>query len=617
MKYYFTIILTLLLLVPAVKAADYYVSVDGDNNNPGTLAEPFRTIQMGADMAAPGDNIYILGGTYEENVILENGGTSYDQMVSLMPYNEDEVIIDVPADYGILVKETADYVRIEGLTVTGATPVTVPYGNAMVLQGDYGIYRYNTIRDNNKNGIYVVGSYADSISQIIIANVHNEVSYNILYNNGASGIRVKHSDHIKVHHNTFYNNNINPEHTKKGALTWYCGENGEYYQNTFWGNAGFGIHLYNGSNPCPTPGSKAWGNLVVATDPLNVVFAVDEMSINLPSNEYNYNLWHTHGISDIRFGWGFNQNLRGGRVLDYNRYVDVAGMVNPLNGFGDIVAAPLLAEPENNNFMLEWDSPAIDAGPDDQQYYDPDGTRPDLGAYYFDQSGSGEIAVTLTPSTLNTQIPSEGGMVDFMLTLENTSSVARTFIYWIEATLPVGGHFGPLGDVSSMELAPGEVFEAELEIYVPAGASEGSYMINAYAGMNDPVSFYGSDRFGFDKIGMDASSRRNWRVTVKGEQYSNKEIVESSKKFTTGLTIGPNPFNPTTTITFDLPEATEVNLVVYNVSGREVANLIDGYQTAGYHEFTFDAKELVSGVYFVRLTVNSGQSMVQKVVLMK
>ena len=95
MKYYFTFILTILILVPAVQAADYYVSVDGDNTNPGTLSEPFRTIQMGADMVAPGDNIYVLGGTYEENVIFENGGTSYDQMVSLMPYNDDEVIIEL------------------------------------------------------------------------------------------------------------------------------------------------------------------------------------------------------------------------------------------------------------------------------------------------------------------------------------------------------------------------------------------------------------------------------------------------------------------------------------------------------------------------------------------
>jgi len=276
-------------------------------------------------------------------------------------------------------------------------------------------------------------------------------------------------------------------------------------------------------------------------------------------------------------------------------------MVNPLNGFGDIVAAPLLAEPENNNFMLEWDSPAIDAGPDDQQYYDPDGTRPDLGAYYFDQSGSGEISVTLTPSTLNIQIPSEGGIVDFMLTLENLSSVVKTFFYWIEATLPVGGHFGPIGDISSIELTPGEVFEAELEIYVPAGASEGSYVINAYAGMNDPVSFYGSDRFGFDKVGMDESDSSSWTVTTKGEEHSNKEIVESSKKVITGLAIGPNPFNPVTTISYDLPKGDNISLIVYDVMGREIANLVDGFKSAGAYDVTFNAKDLVSGVYFVRL----------------
>jgi len=79
----------------------------------------------------------------------------------------------------------------------------------------------------------------------------------------------------------------------------------------------------------------------------------------------------------------------------------------------------------------------------------------------------------------------------------------------------------------------------------------------------------------------------------------------------------PNPFNPATTISFDLPLAGMVTLVVYDIQGREVAKLVGGYQTAGNHEVTFDAKDLVSGVYFVRLDVDGGQSMVRKVVVMK
>jgi len=83
------------------------------------------------------------------------------------------------------------------------------------------------------------------------------------------------------------------------------------------------------------------------------------------------------------------------------------------------------------------------------------------------------------------------------------------------------------------------------------------------------------------------------------------------------LNLSPNPFNPSTTLNYQLPIDSNVELAVNDVMGREIAKLVNEYQNAGNHEVIFDAKDLVSGVYFVRLTVNSGQSMVRKMVLMK
>ena len=60
-----------------------------------------------------------------------------------------------------------------------------------------------------------------------------------------------------------------------------------------------------------------------------------------------------------------------------------------------------------------------------------------------------------------------------------------------------------------------------------------------------------------------------------------------------------------------------MNLVVYDITGREVAKLYNGFMGAGYHEFVWDGEGLGSGVYFVRLTVDGGGSMVRKVVLLK
>jgi hypothetical protein len=64
----------------------------------------------------------------------------------------------------------------------------------------------------------------------------------------------------------------------------------------------------------------------------------------------------------------------------------------------------------------------------------------------------------------------------------------------------------------------------------------------------------------------------------------------------------PNPFARRATVRYALPEAAEVRLVAYDLLGRRVATLVDGSQTAGYHTVGWDASDLPSGVYVLRLT---------------
>jgi len=67
----------------------------------------------------------------------------------------------------------------------------------------------------------------------------------------------------------------------------------------------------------------------------------------------------------------------------------------------------------------------------------------------------------------------------------------------------------------------------------------------------------------------------------------------------------PNPFNPATTISFALPKESDIVLKVYDISGREVAELINGVLKAGEYNYKFDASDLSSGVYFYSIKAGS------------
>jgi len=83
----------------------------------------------------------------------------------------------------------------------------------------------------------------------------------------------------------------------------------------------------------------------------------------------------------------------------------------------------------------------------------------------------------------------------------------------------------------------------------------------------------------------------------------------------------PNPFNPTTIISYHLSAASDINLKIYDILGREIIVLVNERQTAGEHSVRFSAKggngtNLPSGVYFYRLTAN-GYNAVKKMLLIR
>jgi uncharacterized repeat protein (TIGR02543 family) len=78
----------------------------------------------------------------------------------------------------------------------------------------------------------------------------------------------------------------------------------------------------------------------------------------------------------------------------------------------------------------------------------------------------------------------------------------------------------------------------------------------------------------------------------------------------------PNPFNPTSTIKYQLPKDGLITLKVYDILGREVAELVNEMKQAGYYQVDFNASKLASGIYIYRISVN-GFVQVKKMLLLK
>jgi hypothetical protein len=133
----------------------------------------------------------------------------------------------------------------------------------------------------------------------------------------------------------------------------------------------------------------------------------------------------------------------------------------------------------------------------------------------------------------------------------------------------------------------------------------------------------------FCKVEIDSNQLSFTAITPEGTVIDTFTIIQGSASIMGDNTTSPskyslspaypNPFNPTTTLSFSLPAAANVTLTVYDITGRCVANLVNGRQDAGIHRITFDGSHLASGIYLVQyLTGDFSQvQQVQKVVLLK
>lgn len=228
-----------------------------------------------------------------------------------------------------------------------------------------------------------------------------------------------------------------------------------------------------------------------------------------------------------------------------------------------------------------------------------------------------DVTVTLTPYNPPIQIPANGGSFDFNIAVENAGTSPATFDIWTMVTLPNGNEYGPIINVQDFTAPASWSADRDRTQAVPGGAPTGVYTYDAYVG-EYPNNVWDEDHFEFEKLGVSdgASLVHDWNSW--GESFDDpagETAVETPEDFSLSRAY-PNPFNPSATIHFALPQASPVKLAVYDQQGRLVAELVSGWRDAGVHDVTFDASGLASGVYVYNLSAGSFSSS-GKMILMK
>jgi hypothetical protein len=284
---------------------------------------------------------------------------------------------------------------------------------------------------------------------------------------------------------------------------------------------------------------------------------------------------------------------------DFNE-IDLSGLHT-----SNIEADPLFIDATNGDYHLQTNSPCIDAGSYNSDD-DPDGTRADMGAYYYE-----------IPNT-NLELVIEGEVG------------AHPRITWNTDNLPEGIELDKYEVYSYVDVDNGlninPIFVAETDsIFFVDVRFTIAYVEQTDTGRRVKLKKLGTIPEQSYKV------KRYWTVKVRDmaghkspfaqADYAWVEIGGPIHKTATDLIpkeyalldAYPNPFNPITNIKIDIPENSHIKLTVFDLSGRVVTNLVNKNITAGTHHTIWNGKDnkgrqVSSGVYLYTLMATSNET---------
>jgi parallel beta-helix repeat protein len=371
------------------EAATYYVAPTGNNANPGTQAQPFRTLGYGVTKLTPGDTLYVRAGLYQESVEYTRmtipSGTSWSAPVTISAYPGETVTIRPAAgsgasrvfDFG----DTNQYIILNGLVLDGVNAASdvIKFSSTSLTSGPHHI----RIRNSElKNGFYTGIQWGGHHNEILNSNVHHNGQNDFdhgLYISGPYNL----VEGCDIHHNAGWGIHLysggEPEHTHDNII-----RNNKSHDNATAGARGAGILIGSGNN------NAAYNNVVWNNADGLQVYIGDN---NRFYNNTVYGSTGTSGYGRCVAVTGTNSIIRNN--ICYQNAVDAVvddGASGTLTG-NNLTINPKFVNAASFDFHLQAGSPAINAGltlsvvaTDYAGTPRPQGAGYDIGAYEYGNS---------------------------------------------------------------------------------------------------------------------------------------------------------------------------------------------------------------------------------------
>jgi hypothetical protein len=575
----------------------------------------YPTIQAAINAAQDYDSVLVAAGTYFEHIAYLG-----KEITVKSASGPETTILDggTPSGYVVTFSGYENLAVLEGFTITHGHTLQFPGGGVFFDTLSRATVKGNIIVDNGEYGGYM-NFYGGAISawnaapQIEDNLIHSNTSF---YYGGA--ICLNGCYDVVIRYNTISENfvddgwgmafggglfSLNSESLIERNL--FIANDADHYLLGYGGaiamsgsgycNLRFNTFSGNRSGPGETGGGVCLGGSMGGYT--GTLHFENNILVNSPQG------------GGFTF-YGGNPNLH----IDFNN----AWNNVPFNYYGSITPGPfeISADPQfvggsPYSYELTAASPCVDAG-EFREEPDSDGTRADMGAFPYNRVG---INTTFQPFTWPINIPAGGGSFAGHFYLTNNTSAPGNFDFWVDVLLPDSSVVGPLILRQNLAFSPGQqVMRISIQ-NVPGGAPAGNYLYRVHTGIFQTSEIFCEMNMPFVKLGSEGMDNL-WSAKMDGDEAGNVVDRITALPKTMLVVISPNPFNPATTISYQLTAISPVKLTVYDTAGRPVATLVNGGREPGNHQVTFDGSNLPSGLYFYRLTAGVN-SAVGKMVLLK